>query len=358
MRKLEPFSFFVGHASAIEGFGGPEPSPDPRYCFHTNYQSLPPGRAKFHATMHGASATTGELNLRVMSFQPGSDASMVTSAKLILEDMVDAHVVRTLRFTAVEGVEYALYGYFTDSSDLVAESLDIELEEADDPDLRISRSHRRSKFAGAHAPQEAHRLFSAGEPSLAAPTCQPFTRRQADAIAADPDRWMAQISLDDALDRWRVAAPLQALSAAGLLQPGARGVVINAPHDHLAEAVEQHGCLVHSLAAPEPDDIAQLDETWTDCDFAIGHEAPSDAEDPAMDLLVQLMDRLANGGLAIGLIDIHEGETAAGFRNRMQRIALRLIGRGHNVAQLSFPDGGDWFPTPPVSGGFLVLAQK
>ena len=124
MQKQEPFGFFVDHASAFVGLGGQEPSPDPRYCFHTPYQSVPAGRAEFQLALDDVVAQQCELNVRVMAFRPGDEAMMATSIRIDLDYVDGAGVRRTLRFLAVRDVQYALYGYLSDAKDLLVQQVE------------------------------------------------------------------------------------------------------------------------------------------------------------------------------------------------------------------------------------------
>src|SRR3954449_4167496 len=102
-REIEPFSFFLQHASAIPGLGGPNPGPDPNYCFHTPYHEYLPGIVIFRATLLEARASHGELALRVHAFRPesGQNASLVAGARMPLDQLGGESLDVAVRFAAL-----------------------------------------------------------------------------------------------------------------------------------------------------------------------------------------------------------------------------------------------------------------
>jgi len=170
MRQLEPFSYFADYASAVSGFGGSEPAPDNRYCLHTQYQPLRPGRAAFRLTIKGAKATKGELSLRVHAYKPSSSGEVMLAGggRIRLDELDSDAIDQTIRIAAAPGVHYALYGYFSEPTDLVAESVTVaieELESADDGD-GVQETRRSALADAASAIDRSNKLCTGDSPSI------------------------------------------------------------------------------------------------------------------------------------------------------------------------------------------------
>jgi len=59
MRDIDPFAYYFNHSSAIPGLGGDSLSPDPRYCFHTDYIDVRPGPARYELLLRRVRASRG-----------------------------------------------------------------------------------------------------------------------------------------------------------------------------------------------------------------------------------------------------------------------------------------------------------
>ncbi len=365
MRQLEPFSYFADYASAVSGFGGSEPAPDNRYCLHTQYQPLRPGRAAFRLTITGARATKGELSLRVHAYKPSSsgDAVLAGGGRIRLDELKSDTIDKIIRFAAAPGVHYALYGYFSEPTDLVAELMVVAIEEHDGEEANTEvQEIRRSVLAdAAPAIDRSNRLCTGNAPSVALPVSQPCT---ADQLAARTfgQIWPEIPSFADAPSmRWQLVMPLQALENFGLIAPGSHGLLVDPPHDSLATTLRQRNCILEEFSA-HPDGkqegFGPLPEHGaSDHDFAIGFEpiALAIAGSFRESMPERLLSHLMKGGVAITTFIPGENVDANSFRNRLQQIALRLVGLEHDVAQLCFPRQaeGNWASAP-----FIFIVRK
>lgn len=365
MRQLEPFSYFADQASAIAGFGGGEVAPDPRYCFHTRYEPVRPGHAIYHVTIRGARACDGELTLRVHGFKPGApgDIDLAGGGRLRLRDIEGERIELPIRFSAAPDAHYALYGYFSEPADLVAEAVDIAIEEVGGPAGRTGGNARGSGENGAargYGP--GNHLCTEEAPSLERPASQPCTEEQI-ASPQFAGLW-SEISPcpRDPAWRWRLVMPLQVLDAAGLLAGGRRGLLLDAPDPTLSGILRRNGCIVEETSAAPRLGGAQgwtsFDQGDAVDDFAVGFERQAADPDDAMSLPERMMAGVAEGGLVVAMLAIDPREPRPVFRNRIQQIALRLIGRGHDVAQLCFPRRETLAWGPGGLGWFCFCATR
>lgn len=366
MRQVDPFSFFVGHESIIAGLGGSTPSPDRRYCFHTNYLEVKPGRAVFHVTIRQPRATFGELNIRVMALPTGRDASVAASLVIALEG-VEAHDLhRGLRFLAVDGVRYALFGFVSDSADLTAEALDVALEE-----LGVAHSHAKTEASDdATQPRlarsdlqsiaSARRLIAERAPAPDLPFAQPM-QKYGDSMNSLATRWpLVQMDGSNTVDHWSSCMALQMLESVGLVMPASRGLLVDIAHAGLIETLKLGGCSVDHIRLVDEDiDLLALNYLETDYDFALVMAAQKWQATGGLETLCErVIDCLAKDGLIVMIVEIAGAGTAAAFRNRMQQLSLHCIGQGHDVMQLAFPDGDRWYPQAGSASRFIWIARK
>jgi hypothetical protein len=362
MRQLEPFSYFAGHASALAGFGGPEAAPDPRYFFHTRYETVRPGRAIYHLAIKGARATTGELTLRVHAFKPGAagEISLAGGGRLSLggvQGQAEATHV-PIRFSAAPDSHYALYGYFSEPTDLVADAIEIAIEELGGPaDAASAQRSSRAEATGGFA--AIAKLCSDAAPSLLQPVSQPCTEEQLAPDILDALWPSIPGFAEDRVERWKLVMPLQALTSAGMRLADARGLILDAPHASLAAALREQGAAIDE-ARGGVDTGA-----WTEADgggghdFVIAYEPPRPAGPAARSasLPERIAPQVMKGGLAVAIMAIDPDQEAHAFRNGLQQIALRLIGRGHDVAQLRVPHALFPFARTGPTGAFAFIIK-
>lgn len=351
MRQLEPFSYFVQHASAITGFGGDEKAPDPRYCFHTHYEELSPGRVNYRMRMTGARASKGELTLRVHGYKPGSnvDPSLVGGGKRLLEglgpDTPEPQVDIDVGFVAIAGVQYALYGYFSEPSDLNVEDILITIDElgTSAPDLLPQGARGQSPFCtdGIALPS---RLRADAPPSLQFPVSQDCTPAQ---LGAGDDE-------AELLERWRGDIALAALGRYGMLAGGAAGVLMGKVPAGLRDSISARGGRIDEAEAA----------TFHDFVLSFALEEPPPCPQQRFAQLQDTMSRLLHGGLAIFLLRYLAGEDTPTETSRLcrqveiERWALRLIGLGHDVAQLAFAPEKQRVILPDGTTPFVMIVRR
>lgn len=366
MRPVDPFSFFVGHASVISGLAGSTPSPDHRYCFHTSYLDITPGRAVFHVTIDRAHATFGELNIRVMALPDGRDASVAASLAIDLEGLGAKDLHRGIRFMAVDGVKYALYGFVNDTTDLKAAALDIALEELGHVNAHVkavARDRTESpQLAGGDPTRtlSARRLLAEQGVTSDFPFSQPM-QIDRDALDVLANRWpLVSISRADTLDLWSSCVALQILDSARLIARDSRGLVVDITNAGLIETLRQGGCIINQIQLDADDiDLLALDHAEADHDFAVVMAAAKWQAAGGLETLSErVMECLAKVGFVVMIVEIVGGTSAVAFRNRMQQLSLHCIGMGHDVMQLAFPHRDDWYPRADAVSRFVWIARK
>lgn len=354
-RMLDPFCFFVGEASAIAGMGGEEAPQDSRYCFHTQYLELLPGRTMYHCRFFGARASFGELQLRVHGFYPGFDAQLVASTVTYLEGLDQDLLSLDIGFMALEGIQYALCGYVSDHTDMEVTAMDVHVEELDGDKHRSGNAQPTSLIGAMGRYDIMPKLLAGNNPSAVHPTSQPFTFDQ----IADPAYralWPAISERDDdGRGRWGQVVVLQALAQAGLLQTGAHLLLAGDNVADIGEELTARGCVLRLL----PDLLAY-------------HEDLAGDEPPSHDIVVALapvedyetavgraLDLLARSGMALLMLDVDpERATFDQWSNRIRRIGLKLLGRGHELVQINLASQENWWPALGEHGLFLLMLRK
>lgn len=406
--ELDPFGFFEGVASRIEGVGGGNaPGHDPGYVFHTPYVPARRGRATFTIRIEGLKAKRGTLVLRVnmMSTEPGAHARLVNSERILLNRLVAQGGVTTIAFEGFRGVVYAVMGSIPDATDASADRLVVTLDHPDDgSDYAGAVAEARSTVFGSDALRPTARLVSPARSTLADPVSQMCTASQFDEPAYA--RWLERLRQPRHRHRkqWEFVYILQALERYGMLQPGARGLGFGVGREPLPAVMAamgvsvvatdlsaddagaavwhetgQHGAALDSLRHPEicddatfaervsfrpadmnaiPEDLVNFDFAWSSCAYEhLGSIAAG------LRFVERSLDCLRPGGVAVHTTELnltsnddtidHAGTVL--FRRRdMERLALMLISRGHEVAQIRFDGGSSPLDThvdvPPYGG--------
>jgi hypothetical protein len=360
MREIDPFAYFLDHASAIEGFGGQQAPPDPRYCFHSNYKDVRPGPAKFGLRLHGAAATRGELTVWVHAYKPGtmSDVSLVAGNRLPFDNRQGGDIEVSARFQAVRGVHYAFYGFFSEPSDLRVSSMTVVLDELPETDVPeavpddIPRSPLAPAPAAADSSDQARSsrsLVYAGRPLLGRPVSQDCTLDQLRELGLDSDRRRPAHADAAWLRRWELAVSTSVLDRFCTAPAGLKGLVVEDPDGAFAPQLAARGFAAAgepfsptSLLAPDeaaPRDYRDVIVSFADLG-GIGERAAR------LQALRTLAERLMIGGFGIfclryrpeadppGSSAIARSEALS--RNEIGQWALHLIGSEFSVAQLAF----------------------
>ncbi len=243
-RAIDPFGFFVGYASCIKSLGGPERGPDPAYAFHTPYLEYRPGALVFTLRFRGLHATFGELEIHVNSFVPdsGANALLVTSARVSIVELARGGAEINFKINALPNVSFAIFGWFPEGTDASAASLTITAEELGEIENHgLSAEALQPTRFGAEDLLRPEFMVGDKPPSFARPVSQLMTPAQLEQDAYRERVRQMPASSDTAATAWERAFVLQALDCYGLLQPGAKGLVLGDDHG-LASLLAAHGC--------------------------------------------------------------------------------------------------------------------
>lgn len=345
MRDIDPFSFFYNHASAIKGLGGPDRSPDPRYCFHTPYVEVRPGVAWFELNLSGVRASRGELALRVHAFRPesGENASLAAAGRLqvAVDEKRDLNV--KVRFGALRDVKYAFYGHFLEDADLHSDSLSVTLIEPEG-EAEIYIEPPRSGLAIQDEKRDArpaNALIHVGPLQLNLPVSQDCSRGQILEIGATSHG-------TETIGLWSEAFCLSVMKAYGVAGTGIEGQIVGPVTPGFWQELAQA-----KLALRQMNEDPQPQDSEIFADFLLWPSGlPIDADpDRRWKLLRTSLARLKFGGLAVIHIryryeegPLHAANAVDGehvTRNEIGKWVLRLIGEGYSVAPLGYIEGRD-----------------
>lgn len=368
MREVDPFDYWESHASALEGLGGLERSPDPRYCFHTRYHEVRPGRAGFVLRLEGVHATFGEIAVRVHAWKPESDSniSLVSGARMLLQsDPEESALTLPVRFASQKGVLYALYGYLSEDSDAKVGKLHVLVDEPEDTG-EIHPEPPLSILAMDQAASEvrpANALLHYGRPAPHVPVSQSCTHDQIAALG------LTGHDADSGLALWGEHLFLNALNAYGAVHSGLEGVIVRNEHEQggtgYEEEVARFASVVHRLVDPPPHRTS--DEFF---DFMLIPDALGRANDARQrwEDVEDWLARLKIGGLAIATLryrpdgDLVSSATAGDApvlsRNEIGQWVLRLIGGNYSVAPMAFAPVSDLVTDSRGLAGFILIVQR
>lgn len=389
-RELDPFGFFIGHASAIKGLGGPDRGPDPAYAFHTPYMEYRAGPVVFTLRFEGLAARFGELVIHVNSFVPGSGAHalLVTMMRLSLSDLAASGGEVAVRINALPDVGFAIFGYFPEGADASASGLTIVAEElGDDGSATIpAEALLPSRFGSVDLSRPAT-LVTEERLSFRHPVSQPMTAAQ---LQEDDYRaCLAALHLKGhapAAD-WKQAFTLQVLDRYGFIGGGAHGLALGDSESPLAACLIARGCSITAARrAAEQDatapmtprhypaicadamfdarcsqrsfDPQAIDDGLAGHDFlwSIDTACRLGSVAAGRSFIERSMAALRPRGLAVHLFDIAAEEGAPNGaipRQRVEAIALSLISQAHEVSQLGFA-GGALSSNDTVPFGLIV----
>lgn len=355
MLKIDPFSYFPDHASAFAGLGGQAPPPDARYCFHTLYQTVPAGLASFSLTLRQVVSEPCELNVRVMAHRPGVEVMMATSLRIYLDGSPQDELVHAIRFLAVENVEYALYAFLTEPVRVSASAIDIGLVSLGPAKDGKPLQSRESRFIERDYLVSAGKLYSSKRPTLLRPMSQTYSREQ-DLEIAEHDLWPGLTrELESGLERWRLVMPMQVLAHAGMTDPPVSGILLNPPAPTLHAALRQRGCEIAVIT--DSQHRADSADLYGTADFVIGYGSCIPVQSGSF-LMDDMLDLLADGGLAIAIFNVPAAVEEHVFRNAVQQIAFHLLGRGLGVAQIAKCEGQSWHGPAGADGAFALVVRK
>jgi hypothetical protein len=402
VRLIEPFSYFPDHSSAILGLGGPNTGPDPNYCFHTHYHAYQPGLVILKVVLAGVQVSYGELAIRVHAHKPDSNLniSVVASARMPLDGLQSEKLEIALRISAIPGVLYALYGYFSEPSDLSATNLEIIAEEMiDGRENFVSAETRATPFDGGRF-DFPNRLIADHPPSFRFPVSQPCTTGQIESIEFT-ENWSEFATNDsNTIARWSITFPLQVLKCYDFLHLGASGLLVDSRPTMIASFLADRGCAVRMLNSNEDGNsfsdgklplpssslgtehgssvdypmygLKEIGDGPEQFDFSIslGTINMLNSEVSMTGFVNAVIKHVLRRGIAIFMFDYAtdalqrdaltraSGKRFLPNRDDIEKIAMRVIGHGCEVAQLSFPDGRDGNTvTGPITPFGLIVRR-
>lgn len=373
MRDIEAFSYWPDHASAIHGFGGHRRSPDPRYCFHTLYNDVRSGPARYVLKIKGAKASEGEISLRIHAFRPPHDTqiSLVAGARLDLSNLDEDEVAVEVPFIALRDVLYAFYGYFSEYSDIQAEHVQVGLIEPDEDSAASYVEPPRSVLAQrevSHEVRPANAMIHGEAAQLTLPVSQDCTWTQLAAMLGKRRgevQALEQDALAHALAQWREDTCLHALDAYDVVQAGLDGWVLGRTDAVMKQRLDAGHFIMDYRDVPALDATSQEFADfilWPHAlDFAPDHEG-------RWAQVMAVLGHLKIGGMAvIGLTyrfetDLVSSSQAAEHkglsRNEIGQWVLRLVGSGYSVAPLCFASPQDVVTDEQEMTAFALIVHR
>ncbi len=381
---IDAFGYAPNHASRIHGLGGSKPSADGAYVFCTVPVRSMPGPITFTIQFNDLQATCGTLVLQIFAVSaiPGVEATPSTATVISMADLARSGGLHHIETVGRRNMLYAVAGHIYDETDATAIGVTISLDQGLAPDPWEPRSigpatGTRAPGVSAGGLHRAARLVSLAPPNLDNPVSQGWTAEQ--CRQRPFAEWMEVLHQPAQSTRinWAAAYILQSLRSFGALQSGAAGLGFGVLEQSLPAILAARGCSVlatapHHDAAPDGDpalaleqrcrpdlcqrdrffenvrfatvDSAAIPQTLRDFDFlwsaGMGDEAGT--TEKFQHFVESSMHCLKPGGLAVHVFQwapaggrrLHRGFVYD--RPAIERIALSLISRGHEVAQLKF----------------------
>jgi len=377
--ELDPFGYHPGMMSCIVGLGGEAPAYSPDYAFHTPYVEAAPGPASFTVRFHGLAAHHGTLVLRVhmLSMEAGSRSRLVNSERIALNRLMLQDGAISISFEGFHNVTFALVGLIAGKTDAGAEGLQVTLDRPADHTTKPEIVAEAKSTEYGNTPwRAATSLLSENPPRLADPVTQVATALQLREPVAGG--WLARLRPKgkSGVEHWRKVYTLQALRRYGMLEQGAVGLGFEpSPSGVPAALAAMHTTLIaafptrpgHQLdpnvlkrdlgtRAPcdrktfeenvtarivpwrrLPEDLVNFDFLWS----ARANERLYSVA-AALQFIEDAMVCLRPGGLAVHTMsyDLSPGGRSIPSTERIllqqgdvERIALVLVSRGHEVAQ-------------------------
>ena len=381
---IDAFSAAPLWSSRIPGLGGPKAAGDPSYVFRSAPTPFGLGRIVFTVRFHDLQATSGALVLQVatVSAYPGAPQAPLTTIVTAMADLAGEGGVKRIEFIGRRNMLYALAGNIYDETDATASAISITLDQGGafdaPPEAHGAFLRETNAIARGDTGMHASALLLAQEPpSLLGPVSQAATWEQCDQ--APFAEWMAALRrpAEPTPENWELAYILQSLRRYGGLRPGTSGLGFGERGKPLPALLAAMGCSVlvaagqdaelpgsdpglalEQLSQPElcpPDrfyrhvhfttmDMSDIPHGLGDFDFlwSLGVADRLPTVDAFLKFVERSMDCLKSGGVAVHVLrlgNIHgrfgDGRLAL-VRAEVERIALSLVSRGHQLAQLKF----------------------
>lgn len=408
---LDPFAFWPGAASRVDGLGGDGPSPNADVVFHTAYTALPVGKTRFEVGFEGLVADGATLTLHVNALPTAGGDAVTVGAQTFVLSGTDAAL--SIEVDIANNFTHALLATITQAHPASARAVTIVAHYThgdrvlDDAALAAAETDiladARQRLLAAPPPPALARFVLPGPPTLARPVSQMCTAAQFDEPAYR--EWTDALRTTPVYHRkqWEFIYVLQALKHYGVLVPGSRGLGFGVGREPLPALFASIGCQVVAtdLAAEDdrardwrdtqqhidsiemlrrpdicddarfeaavsfraadmteiPADLRGFDFTWSSC--AYEHLGSIDA---GLTFVEASLDCLREGGVAVHTTEFNlssndetiDNEGTVLFRRRdFEALAMRLIAAGHEVMPLCYDIGAgavdDYIDVAPYS---------
>lgn len=373
VQELTPFNFFAGYRSAIRSLGGAIQGPDPKYAFHTEYREFRPGSVIFRVALDNLTISFGDLEIHLNAHVPnsGKNALKANGSKITVDELQQRGGRFEISVYAVKGVTYGLYGFFPDGTDATASGITITVEEVgptEEGDVPLE-AFEPTRFGVDNFAHSQRLVECERAPVFSNPVSQVMTPGQLDEAAFVLIR--SELGLSGAgPDIWRKTFILQALKQYGFFESGAKGLCLGDQDTDLAALLADRGSSILFGIDPHREprlgmvdippgaflsavemDYADMAANLRGFDFlwSVGTSNHMGGARQARMFVEQAMRVLRPGGLAIHIIDILSLMKPAPVEDRalprdllerddIIRIAIMLISRSNEVAQMNFDD--------------------
>jgi hypothetical protein len=370
-QSLDPYAYQPGIGSAVAGLAAGGTGSDLNYVFHTDYVEAGRGHAQFEVRFHGLTAKQGSLRLRIHLRREHGHPQLVlvTSEVIAFNRLIRDGGTMTIPFEAFNECTYAFYGSVQGETDAAATGLEVILHPGRATDDLGYGTQARNSEHGQDSSRPNPILVSTQVPTLDAPVSQVATAAQLRSAAAKQAlTGMAEAKRLDPVRRWAAAYTIRCLAAYGVTHPGARGLGLCPADDAVAQRLGRDDMTVTCLDQSEG--WARPGKDQINYDFLWGFvPAPGAASrEEWLEDMQRSLFALLPGGLACltfafdptPATDRAPGEVGYfADRRDVERLALLLISRGHEVAQLRLV--GDFGPLVTdddgVSGAGLVIRR-
>lgn len=265
----------------------------------------------------------------------------------------------SLRFYAVAGETYALYGYLIGDTDIEGDGLQVFLAEETSQNEPVAPRSVLTLSQTSHGTPSDNHLFNVVPHHLVAPVSQYCTFAQLAEIAVDP-------RTTNALDDWAEAMLRNALRINDMIVPALDGLIVGHSTDNFPQRLERQGFSVRRYA----DDAQVGGPTTVFADFMVWPEGVPPARDSGSwwGLIETWFGRQKIGG--IGIITCRyrpsgrplASPSAAGkhhiTQNEIGRSALNLIDEGFSVVPLAFSATDDLALDDAGLARFALIARR
>ena len=387
---LDPFAFWPGAKSRIEGLGGEALAPEPDAVFHTSYTSFDPGPLTVDIVFAGLTATRGQMLLHAMAMpDDGTPPRAQATTMVDLAELAAAESRHRLPVMVKNGHAYAFMARIVDGdTDAAATALTLQADQhADGPAFARKLAAAKAVVFGSRSNLSG--LIVDVPATLADVQSQMCTAAQFDE--PDYDRWLALMHRDKHRHRkqWEYVWICRALETMGCLTEDARGLgfgcgieplpAVFAAHGIDVTATDlggkdrrakrwqetaQHLLSVEALSDPAicppdrffarvevgavdmnavPATLGGYDFCWSSC--SLEHLGSLDA---GLRFIELSLDTLKPGGVAVHTTEfnltsdnrtIRKGGTVLFRRRDIEGFAKRMTALGHEVMPITWDQG-------------------